>query len=201
MSTALSGSRPSPLPARRALGVFCGARAGGDPVWARVAREFGGCAARRGWRLVFGGGHVGLMGAVADGALAAGGEVVGVIPRSLLERELAHRGLSALEIVDDMAARKTRMIELSDAFAALPGGFGTLDELFEVLTLRQIGEHDKPVGLLDQQGYWQPLLAACDAMVATGFVHPHHRAMMVSSGAIDGLLDVIEGALDAGRAA
>lgn len=203
MSAVLSGpgTVPPQSPARRALGVFCGARAGADPVWVQVAHEFGRRAARRGWRLVFGGGHVGLMGAVADGALAAGGEVVGVIPRSLLERELAHRGLSALEIVDDMASRKTRMIELSDAFAALPGGFGTLDELFEVLTLRQIGEHDKPVGLLDRQGYWQPLLAACDAMVATGFVHPGHRAMMISSDTIDELLDVIEAALDAGRAA
>jgi len=180
----------------RSLCVFCGARSGADPAWANEARAFGAAVAARGWRLVFGGGHVGLMGAVADGALDAGGEVVGVIPRSLMARELAHRRLTRLEVVDDMALRKTRMIALSDAFAALPGGLGTLDELFEVLTLRQIGEHRKPVALLDQAGYWQPLLAACDAMVATGFVHPRHREMMISSDAIDGLLDGIEAALE-----
>jgi uncharacterized protein (TIGR00730 family) len=192
-----SGATGTPA-ARRSLGVFCGARAGTDARWAVVAREFGARAAQRGWRLVFGGGHVGLMGAVADGALAAGGEVVGVIPRSLMARELAHRTLSVLEVVDDMATRKTRMIDLSDAFAALPGGFGTLDELFEVLTLRQIGEHRKPVGLLDQQGFWQPLLTACDAMVATGFVHPDHRAMIITRDAVDALLDALDAAVETG---
>lgn len=185
--------RPGPV----SLCVFCGARAGSEPAWADEARRFGAALARRGWRLVFGGGHVGLMGAVADGALSAGGEVVGVIPRSLLARELAHQGLTRLEVVDDMALRKTRMIEVSDAFAALPGGLGTLDELFEVLTLRQIGEHRKPVGLLDQAGYWQPLLAACDAMVAAGFVSPHDRATIAVSPTIDGLLDALERALTA----
>lgn len=154
----------------RALCVFCGARSGHDPRWSAGARAFGATAARAGWRLVFGGGHVGLMGAVADGALGAGGEVIGVIPRSLVARELAHPGLTRLEIVEDMAVRKTRMIAMSDAFVALPGGLGTLDELFEAMTLRQIGEHRKPIGLLDQDGYWGPLLRACEAMVAAGFV-------------------------------
>lgn len=175
----------------RSLCVFCGARSGADPAWANEARAFGAAVAARGWRLVFGGGHVGLMGAVADGALDAGGEVVGVIPRSLMARELAHRRLTRLEVVDDMALRKTRMIALSDAFAALPGGLGTLDELFEVLTLRQIGEHRKPVALLDQAGYWQPLLAACDAMVAAGFVSARDRATLLSAGSIDGVLDAL----------
>ena len=181
----------------RSLCVFCGARSGADPAWMREARAFGAAVAGRGWRLVFGGGHVGLMGAVADGALDAGGEVVGVIPRSLMARELAHRRLTRLEVVDDMALRKTRMIALSDAFAALPGGLGTLDELFEVLTLRQIGEHRKPVALLDQDGYWQPLLAACDAMAAAGFVSAHDRATLLSAASIDGVLDALARELEA----
>lgn len=154
---------------RRALCVFCGARSGADPRWGLAARAFGAEVARRGWTLVYGGGRVGLMGALADGALAAGGEVVGIIPHSLMAREVGHGGLTRLEVVDDMAQRKIRMIAVSDAFVALPGGLGTLDELFEVLTLRQIGEHAKPVGLLDQHGYWQPLLAACRAIVDAGF--------------------------------
>ena len=183
------------MPRTRSLCVFCGARNGADPRWAASARAFGAEAARRGWRLVFGGGHVGLMGAVADGALAAGGEVVGVIPRTLMERELAHRSLSRLEVVDDMARRKVRMIELSDAFVALPGGLGTLDELFEVLTLRQIGEHDKPIGLHDQDGYWQPLLVACEAMVSAGFVHPRDCSTMLVHASIDALLDLLDAAV------
>jgi uncharacterized protein (TIGR00730 family) len=159
--------------------VFCGARNGNDPFWAELASEFGARLASRGVRLVYGGGKVGLMGALASGALAAGGKVLGVIPRSLMTRELAHTGLTTLEVVDDMAARKTRMIEQSDAFVALPGGLGTLDELFEVLTLRQIGEHRKPSALLDQRGYWQPLLRTCQGMVDAGFVRSEELGQLL----------------------
>ena len=175
--------------------VFCGAKTGADPRWVPLAREFGAAVASRGWTLVFGGGRVGLMGALADGALAAGGQVVGVIPRSLMAREVAHPGLTRLEVVEDMAVRKTRMIELSDAFATLPGGLGTLDELFEVLTLRQIGEHRKPIGLLDQEGYWQALLKACERMVDAGFVHPRDLEALVVRAVREALLDAIAAAL------
>lgn len=175
-----------------ALCVFCGAKTGTDPRWMALAREFGAAVARRGWTLVFGGGRVGLMGALADGALAAGGQVVGVIPHRLMAREVAHSGLTRLEVVEDMAVRKTRMIALSDAFATLPGGLGTLDELFEVLTLRQIGEHRKPIGLLDHDGYWQPLLRACEAMVAAGFVHPRDLAALTVATGTEALLDAID---------
>ncbi len=178
-----------------ALCVFCGAKNGTDPRWMALARDFGAAIAARGWVLVFGGGRVGLMGALADGALEAGGRVVGVIPRSLMAREVAHQGLTRLEVVEDMAVRKTRMIALSDAFATLPGGLGTLDELFEVLTLRQIGEHDKPIGLLDQDGYWQPLLRACASMVDAGFVHPRDLAGLMPASDTAELLDRIAGAL------
>lgn len=188
----------APAPVDRAavsLCVFCGAKPGADPRWMPLARAFGAAVARRGWTLVFGGGRVGLMGALADGALDAGGQVVGVIPHSLMAREVAHRGLTRLEVVEDMAVRKTRMIELSDAFATLPGGLGTLDELFEVLTLRQIGEHAKPIGLLDQDGYWQPLLRACTAMVEAGFVHPRDFEALMPAADTGSLLDAIEAAL------
>ncbi len=154
------------------LCVFCGAKTGHSPHWTALAFDFGVALARRGFRLVYGGGRVGLMGALADGALSGGGEVVGVIPRMLMEREVAHGGLTRIEVVPDMAQRKLRMIELSDAFVALPGGLGTLDELFEVLTLQQLGLHAKPSALLDAQGYWQPLMRACYAMVEAGFVNP-----------------------------
>jgi uncharacterized protein (TIGR00730 family) len=187
-----------PGPRAPALCVFCGAKTGADPRWIPLARRFGAAVAERGWVLVFGGGRVGLMGALADGALEAGGRVVGVIPRSLMAREVAHRGLTRLEVVEDMAVRKTRMIQVSDAFATLPGGLGTLDELFEVLTLRQIGEHDKPMGLLDHDGYWQPLLHACRSMVEAGFVHPRDLDALVARAGTAELLDAIEAAL-AGR--
>ena len=178
-----------------AVCVFCGAKSGTDPRWMEVARGFGEALARRGWAMVYGGGRVGLMGALADGALSAGGKVIGVIPQGLLQRELAHRALTQLEVVGDMAARKTRMIELSDAFVALPGGLGTLDELFEVLTLAQIGEHSKPVALLNQDGYWDPLLAACRAMVAAGFVHPRDIDTMGVAGRTGAVLDLLAGRL------
>ena len=175
-----------------AVCVFCGSKSGDDPRWRVLAGAFGAAVAQRGWTLVFGGGRVGLMGALADGALAAGGEVVGVIPHGLMKRELAHGALTHLEVVADMAVRKTRMIELSDAFVALPGGLGTLDELFEVLTLAQIGEHDKPVALLNAAGYWDALLAACQAMVDAGFVHRRDLDAMGVAEGIDAVLDWLD---------
>ena len=179
--------------AARAVCVFCGAKSGNDPRWVNAAFDFGLALAARGWTLVYGGGNVGLMGALADGALAGGGEVVGVIPRKLVEREVAHRGLTRLEVVADMAERKTRMIELSDAFVALPGGLGTLDELFEVLTLAQIGYHRKPVALYNLEGYWDPLLAACRAMVEAGFVHDADLRTLRAADSIETTLDAIAG--------
>lgn len=177
------------MPDAPAICVFCGAKPGFDPKWVHGARAAGAAIASRGWRLVYGGGRVGLMGVLADAALDAGGEVIGVIPEALLARELGHRALSRLEVVPDMAVRKTRMVEISDAFVALPGGLGTLDELFEVLTLRQTRYHDKPIGLVDQDGFWQPLLTACRAMVGAGFVLPSDLDCLTSSADIGQLLD------------
>jgi len=190
----------APAPARPeppAICVFCGARSGHDARWFEHAQAAGRAIAARGWRLVYGGGRVGLMGALAEGALAAGGEVIGVIPQALLDREVGHLGLTRLEVVADMAVRKLRMFELADAFVALPGGLGTLDELFEALTLRQTRYHDKPVGLVDQDGYWAPLLAACRAMVAAGFVAPADLDCMRVAPDIDQMLDVLAGSLSA----
>lgn len=153
----------------RSVCVFCGARTGNDPRFMALAHRTGSELARRGITVVYGGGSVGLMGAVADGALQAGGQVIGVIPRSLMAREVGHAGLTRNEVVPDMQVRKQRMIELSDAFLTLPGGLGTLDELFEVLTLAQLGEHDKPIVLLNDAGYFDTLIAAVDAIVQQGF--------------------------------
>jgi uncharacterized protein (TIGR00730 family) len=180
---------------RPAVCVFCGARSGSAAHWSLTAFDFGAAVARRGWRLVYGGGRVGLMGALADGALSAGGEVVGVIPTRLMERELAHGKVAELEVVVDMAARKQRMLAISDAFVALPGGLGTLDELFEVLTLRQIGDHAKPSALLDERGYWQPLLRACHAMVDAGFVPTGDVASLIVESDAGVLLDRLAAAI------
>jgi uncharacterized protein (TIGR00730 family) len=150
--------------------VFCGASRGRTPAYAEAARAFGATAAARGLGLVYGGGRVGLMGALADAALAAGGEVVGVIPQELVDRELAHGGLSELRVVGSLHERKAEMAELADAFVALPGGFGTLDELMEQLTWSQLGLHAKPVGLLDVEGYWRPLIALARHATEEGFV-------------------------------
>ncbi len=168
--------------------VFCGSRSGEDARWLELAREFGAGAARLGFEIVYGGGGIGMMGALADGTLAAGGQVVGVIPARLMQRELAHRGVQRMEVVSDMAVRKQRMIALSHAFVALPGGLGTLDELFEVLTLRQIGAHSKPIVVVDEGGYWQPLLAACESLAAAGFVARRDLdAMQVAAGVPEAL--------------
>ena len=148
--------------------VFCGARTGHDPQWAEQARALGRGLALSGHVLLYGGGHVGLMGEHADAALAAGGQVIGIIPESLMRREVGHRGLTELEVVPDMHLRKKRMIERSDAFITLPGGLGTLDELFEVLTLAQLGEHDHPMILLDPAGYFDGLVQFLGQIAAAG---------------------------------
>ena len=157
---------------KRAIAVFCGARKGNDPAFIGLAAEVGREFARRGWLLVYGGSSVGLMGEMADAALAAGGEVLGVIPQQLMRTEIGHTGLQRLEVVADMPVRKTRMIAVADGFLVLPGGFGTLDELFEVVTLRQIGMHTKPIVLCDPADYWGKMLDACGGLVAAGLVSP-----------------------------
>jgi hypothetical protein len=160
------------------LCVFCGASPGRDPAYAALARAVGHGLAERGIGLVYGGGRVGLMGAVADAALEAGGEVIGVIPSRLVDRELAHRGVTDLRVVDTLHDRKATMAELSDGFVALPGGFGTLEELTEVVSWAQLDLHAKPIGLLGPAGYWDGLLAWLDRVVAEGFIAPRHRALV-----------------------
>lgn len=150
--------------------VFCGSAPGARPSYEAAARALGTELARRGVGLVYGGAAVGLMGSVADAALAAGGEVVGVIPGALVDREIAHAGLTELRVVGSMHERKALMAELSDAFVALPGGMGTLEELFEVFTWRQLGLHAKPIALLDVEGYWAGLVAFLEHAEAEGFL-------------------------------
>jgi uncharacterized protein (TIGR00730 family) len=162
----------------RCICVFCGSAAGFDPAYAAAAGDLGAELAARGIDLVTGGGRVGLMGVVADAALAAGGKVTGVIPRSLQEREIGHTGLTELRVVGSLHERKQLMHELSDAFVALPGGFGTLDELAEAVTWAQLGIHTKPIGLLDVGGYFEALLGFVDRAVADGFISPAHRAIL-----------------------
>jgi len=169
--------------------VFCGASSGLRAAYAEAARSFGVTLARRGLGLVYGGGRVGLMGALADGALGAGGEAIGVIPQALVDRELAHSGLTALHVVASLHERKALMAELADAFVALPGGFGTLDELMEQLTWTQLGLHAKPVGLLDVEGYWQPLIALSRHATEEGFVRESDLAAIAVAEDGDALLD------------
>jgi uncharacterized protein (TIGR00730 family) len=173
----------------RRVCVFCGANPGESPQYLEAARTVGRTLAERGLVVVYGGGSVGLMGAVADAALATGGEVIGVIPRALQLRELAHRGLTELVVVGSMHERKARMAELADAFVALPGGMGTLEELAEVLTWGQLGLHERPCGLLDVGGYYRPLIAFFDAAVEHGFLKPEHRGMIHVDGDMEGLLE------------
>lgn len=169
--------------------VYCGSSPGDRPLYGEVARTFGRRVAERGLGLVYGGGHVGLMGMLADAALAAGGEVIGVIPQRLVDAEVAHHGLSRLEVVTSMHERKARMAELADAFIALPGGFGTLDELFEILTWAQLGLHGKPCGLLDVERYFTPLVTWADQAVAAGFIRPRHRELLMVDEDAGHLLD------------
>jgi uncharacterized protein (TIGR00730 family) len=174
---------------RFTLCVYCGSRPGDDPAHAQTAQTIGRQIAQRGWQLVYGGGNVGLMGIVADAALAGGAPVIGVIPRSLMEREVGHPGLSELHVVETMHQRKQRMAEQADAFLALPGGIGTFEELFEVWTWRQLGYHDQPIGLLNVGGYYDALIAFMQQTVAAGFVSEGTRAMLEVGDEPSALLD------------
>jgi len=160
------------------IAVYCGSSPGARPVSRAAGMAVGTLLARRGIGVVYGGGHVGLMGAVADAAMAAGGNVTGVIPRALLERELGHHGFTELLVVRDMHERKHRMASLADAFIALPGGWGTLEEMTEMLTWNQLGLHTKPIGLLNVGGYYDPFLNFVDHMMAEQFVRPAHGAIL-----------------------
>ena len=160
----------------KSICVYCGSNAGSKPAYTERAIALGDRMARDGIRLVYGGGNVGLMGIVANAVLEAGGEVTGVIPQQLADWEVAHRGLTELQVVGSMHERKMRMFDLSDGFIALPGGFGTLDEMFEMLTWRQLGIGDKPCAFLDVDGFYQPLVAMIDHMVQERFLHAAQRA-------------------------
>jgi uncharacterized protein (TIGR00730 family) len=151
--------------------VFCGASVGNDPAYRAAANELGERMAASGTRLVFGAGHIGMMGTVADAVLAGGGEAIGVIPEFLRDRELAHTGLTELHVVDSMHTRKRMMFDLSDAFIVLPGGLGTLEEMFEMITWRQLGRHEKPIVLISTKDYWAPFQAMIDRVVESDFAH------------------------------
>jgi len=169
--------------------VYCASRSGTHPAYLRAAEEIGAAIGRRGWHLVYGGGRVGLMGRVADAALGAGGRVDGVIPESLMRREMGHTGLTHLRVVTTMHQRKQLMAEHCDAFIALPGGIGTFEELFEVWSWRHLGYHDRPIGLLDVEGYYQPLLAMMRHAIDAGFVSDEQLSMVSVQASADALLD------------
>lgn len=176
------------MPAFRRICVFCGASPGNAPGYLELARTVGEGLAARGIGLVYGGGRVGLMGALADAALDAGGEVIGVIPTDLVDRELAHPGLTELRVVGTLHERKAVMAELADAFIALPGGLGTLEELAEVVSWAQLQLHAKPIGLIGLAGYWDALLAWVDHGVSEGFVPPDHRGLLLDAADLPSLL-------------
>lgn len=173
----------------RSVCVYCGSSVGSRHVYGERAAMLGQRLAQNAITVVYGGGNVGLMGIVADAALAAGGEVVGVIPEQLVGWEVAHRGLTRLDVVASMHERKARMFDLSDGFVALPGGFGTLDEMFEMLTWRQLGLGDKPCAFLDVDGFYAPLVAMLDRMVEERFLHAEHRRDLWHGEDIDVMLD------------
>jgi uncharacterized protein (TIGR00730 family) len=177
------------VPALSSVCVFCGSNGGADPAYLDAAARTGRALAQRGLRLVYGGGKVGMMGAIADAALEAGGAVVGVIPQQIFDLEIGHEGVSDLRVVGSMHERKALMAELADAFVALPGGIGTLEELFEVFTWAQLGLHRKPLGLLDVAGYYAPLEAMLDHAVDQRFLRPQTRAMLVRDDSLDALLE------------
>jgi uncharacterized protein (TIGR00730 family) len=173
----------------RSVCVFCGSRPGLDPAFMEAAAAMGAAIARRGLTLVYGGARVGLMGALANAALGAGGRVTGVIPKGLVQKEIVHDGLTELFLTETMHERKDRMITLADAYVSLPGGFGTYDELFETLTLAQIGFHDKPNALLDTKGFFQPMVALMKHTIDHSFAAPEHAGLVIVESDPDRLLD------------
>jgi len=170
------------------LAVYCGSASPSDPRYIECARDVGTALAARAVGIVYGGGRLGLMGAVADAALAAGGEVIGIIPQALVGLEVAHKGLSQLHVVDTMHQRKQAFTDLSDGFLTLPGGTGTMDELWEALSWAQLGYHSKPVGLLNVGGYYDGIVAYWAMMQDVGFLRPQHRDLLISSTDLDDLL-------------
>ena len=188
----MTGTRTAAVaPELKRICVFCGSHFGKDPAYSAAAVELGGRLAERGLGLVYGGGAVGLMGVLADAVMAAGGEVIGVIPRSLRDREVAHHGLTELQVVDSMHQRKQLMYAQADAVVALPGGIGTLDELFESLTWNQLGIHLKPAGLLNVGGYFDPLIAMLDRTFEQGFLGRRYADFLLLDSSVAGLLDAL----------
>lgn len=175
----------------RRLCVFCGSKLGTDPVYRETARRLGRVLAERSIGLVYGGGDIGLMGVMADAALASGGEVIGVIPQALVDFEVAHHGVTELRTVADMHERKALMTELTDGFLALPGGMGTMDELFEALTWKQLDIHRKPVGLLNLSGYFDHVIGLLDRFVTDGFLSEENRELLIVRDDLDLLLDAL----------
>ncbi|NNF05816.1 MAG: TIGR00730 family Rossman fold protein [Candidatus Eisenbacteria bacterium] len=171
--------------------VYCGSSPGSQPIYAEATKSLAEVLVQRGIRLVYGGASVGTMGLLADHVLALGGEAVGVIPESLQAKEIAHPGLTELHVTDSMHSRKARMAELSEGFIALPGGLGTLDELFEIWTWGQLGFHSWPIGLLNVDGYYDHLIGFLDHAVEQGFVKPHHRSMIQVASSADLLVDTL----------
>ena len=170
------------------LAVYCGSASPADPVYIESARTVGRGLAERGIGLVYGGGRLGLMGAVADAALAAGGDVIGIIPQALVDAEVAHRGLTELHVCGTMHERKQAFTDLSDGFVTLPGGTGTMDELWEALSWAQLGYHTKPVGVLNVAGFYDGLIAFAAKMGEVGFIRPQHQGLMIVDTTLDGLL-------------
>jgi uncharacterized protein (TIGR00730 family) len=175
------------------LAIYCGSASPGDTRFLDSARDVGAALAARGIGVVYGGGRLGLMGAVADGALGAGGAVIGVIPRALVDLEVAHRGLTELHVVDTMHQRKQAFTDLSDGFITLPGGTGTMDELWEAMSWAQLGYHAKPVGLLNVAGFYDGLLRFVDTMAEVGFLRPQHRGLLIADESLDSLLGRMAG--------
>jgi uncharacterized protein (TIGR00730 family) len=171
------------------LAVYCGSATPADPVYIDAARTVGRTLAERGIGVVYGGGKLGLMGAVADSCLEAGGEVIGVIPTALVNAEVAHRGLTELHVVDTMHERKARFTELADGFVNLPGGTGTMDELWEALSWAQLGYHADPIGLLNTAGYYDKLVDFWQHMGSVGFVRPQHQGLLIVEAELDALLE------------
>ena len=185
----------------RSLCVYCGSSVGNDPRHIDTAAQVGALLAASGIRLIYGGGNVGLMGVVADAVMAGGGSVLGVIPVGLFETEQGHRGITELVEVGSMHERKARMAAEADAFLALPGGLGTLEELAEILTWAQLGIHSHPVAVLDIDGFWDPIIGFLDGAVAAGFMRPANRALLRVATSVDEILDVLTASAPATTAA